>query len=152
MKMQETLSNIDALVIVHPDYNNPSEVFLEKLAFATFLVDSFSKPVFVVPNYSEESIQQIYERELTNLWEIMPEKEFVFAEELLQSIEIRTNKMIDSLVLGFGGMMYRACVASLAKRTCDVYNGPVPIFDPMAQYKPIQKAYKGIVIKDLCID
>lgn len=155
MTLEKTLTDIDALILVHLDFaKSYSEEYQFLIGYASFFVESWSKPVIIIPENRQSRFRH-FPSKLKKVWEIAPEDAYLEPNLLLQILLLTQDTPLTDLVLGFGGIYYDACVASLAKRTCESYDGPPIFVEEVCGWEDINfvnpKAKQGYVIKELSV-
>jgi len=119
-QLRAQLDGIDGLVLVHPDFPEelPDELF-QNLAFATFYLE---KPIIVVPDIDEANVRTIFPKELTDRWLCVAATDYFVPRRVVE--EFRDERPLSALTIGFGGLLYKSCVAAVASKCGTRYEGP----------------------------
>jgi len=150
--LRRELDSIDALILIHPDYEYLNGIIYTNIAFASFYLASQKKQIYVVPEESEERVLSSFDSDVSKLWNIVKSSIYFFPGDLISNIE--NNYGTNNLTVGFGGVGKNLCIPCFGNRSCELYVGPKGLdlpetLDPHAGYIKNKKLETGLFIPEL---
>jgi hypothetical protein len=144
--------NLDALVLVHPDFETPTEEYLKNVSTLVQEYRKAGKPIFVIddePVNTPEMRRIVYSDDGQGSYSLPVGHQN--GQDVVDFISKKVGKKPQDISLGFGGIFANHCVHAFAAEYCKVVETNHRNEEAEPLYSPINPIAFGKVFDEIVL-